>query len=255
MTATQKRISLRTEADAFAYLASKGKNYQWVEAIDCPAMGWTIDGLGGVDGWYVKARQVREGGSYALITTCTRCGGGGQYGNLGVCWGCGGDGGRRWFRSTTLAKNLRKKELAELARIRKAEKKVQNQLEGQRIWCDKNTEFGRVTFAEKAELELEQKREKHSHLNHVGDLKVRQEFEAMSFVKMGERAYGEYSEKRIFTFSTVEGYLVYFYGNKDLAESHDLEATVSFKATPVDHSEWQGLRQTRINRVANFKNS
>lgn len=154
-----------------------------------------------------------------------------------------------------MAKNVRKKELAELARIRKAEKKIQNQLEGQRIWCDKNTEWGRVTFEEKRELELEQKRAINSHLNHVGELKVRQEFEAMSFVKVGERSYGEYGEKRIFTFSTEEGNLVYFYGDKNLAELHDLDATVSFKATPVDHSEWQGKRQTRINRVASFKNS
>tara|TARA_R110002020_G_scaffold41325_5_gene121986 strand:+ start:8155 stop:8850 length:696 start_codon:yes stop_codon:yes gene_type:complete len=231
MTTPTKRISLRTESDALAYLDSKGKTYNW------------------------EARECNGGGKFTKVFTCKRCGGHGQYGNLGVCWGCNGNGGLRWLSPITMAKNVRKKELAELARIRKAEKKIQNQLEGQRIWCDKNTEWGRVTFEEKRELELEQKRAINSHLNHVGELKVRQEFEAMSFVKVGERSYGEYGEKRIFTFSTEEGNLVYFYGDKNLAELHDLDATVSFKATPVDHSEWQGKRQTRINRVASFKNS
>tara|TARA_R110002012_G_scaffold184273_1_gene350804 strand:+ start:283 stop:1095 length:813 start_codon:yes stop_codon:yes gene_type:complete len=264
-TPKTERVYIRNEEEAKAYLKSKGKNYTWVKASGDEKYGWTVDGLDGVQAsvWstpiYISERPVSKAGSYALAGACDRCGGCGRHSHNGehdICYGCGGDGGRYWISATNLAKTARRKELAQLAKIRKAEKKIQNQLDGQRNWCEANTEFGRVTFDEKAELELEQKREKHSHLSHVGELKARQEWEGMTLVSQSKKFESFYGEGmvRIFTFATAEGNLVIWSSKADALEEFDVDALFCFRATPVKHKEFNGKPQTQVNRLANLKN-
>ena len=258
-TPKTEKVYIRNEEEAKAYLTANGKHHTWVEAIGDDEHGWVVDGLGGVDGWYISEKRVNGSGSYALIAGCTRCGGCGRHSHNGehdICYGCGGDGGRHWVSAIGVAKDLRRKELAQLARIRKAEKKIQNQLDGQRNWCEANTEFGRVTFDEKAELELEQKREKHSHLSHVGELKVRQEWEGMTLVSQSKKFESFYGEGmvRIFTFATAEGNPVIWSSKADALEEFNVDALFCFRATPVKHKEFNGKPQTQVNRLANLKN-
>ena len=266
MTATQKRISLRTEADALAYLDSKNIMRNWIDAYGDAEHGYYINNL---DGMPCLPETKVEAGLYT-ITSCGSCGGTGEYkGHSGYhrrgfkyCFSCDGTGDHKFVALKDFAKKIRNQELRQARNVKKATKKQEKMLEGQRNWCEDNTEFGRVTFAEREalvaaekEAALEKQRAENAHLQHVGALKQRQWFEDMVFCKKSEKTYGEYNETRLFTFATEEGHLVYFYGKTNFIESFDLTKRFSFKATPVDHTEWHGICQTRINRLANFKNS
>jgi len=204
------RVTIKTEGQALAYL-------------------WTI-------GHACKLERVPTAPGHDPVTvvvvkkSCRRCGGSGIYSSFhGVCYECKG---RRpsWVEKPTVvvyARKVRTKELAAAKRVAKAaereRQREENALEGQRNWCERNTPYGRVTFAEKRVLEqADRDREQAAQSavsKHVGEVGKRMELELeLTFCKQ----VGQW-ERWLHVFTTPNGERVTYWGGESRLEARDLD--------------------------------
>jgi len=120
----------------------------------------------------------------------------------GACHRCGGRGRGPWRQDGGIWKQR-------LKRQAKAEQKRETRelaaLEGQRDWCEKNTEFGRVTFIEKDKLQREKREAEKAKAADCPEGRMAIEGEVVS-VKWKDSDYGGSLKM---TVKTDDGYLVW----------------------------------------------
>lgn len=239
--ATKTRVTLKTTADALAYLES-------IEQV--PGYPVTPDGQ-----------------SYVIPDECGRCGGSGRidcYGHVegGVCFACGGRRSKGRVRHETIiafAKKARREELAEQRRERKLAEKEEKMLEGQRRWCEEQG-LGRITFAErdaylKAEREA-QLADQAIEAFHVGTVGERRSWDVVvEAVHSWDGAYGvqflyrltDSESGQTLVWKTATGF--YFdtpSGDQRGARKGD---HLRIAATVKAHGDYKGVAQTAITRT------
>lgn len=229
------RITIRTEADARAYLAP-------------------------------QALRI-EGAHVVEDASCGRCGGsgyGGWYPDGGRCYDCGGANTKGRVRRIGLvayARAARRREMARARAVAKAAERREAAVEateaGQRRWNEANG-YGAVTFAERDRARAEAaeavkaaavaERGASTHVGTVGKrLELRGTVEAVRTFEREGWGYGAGIETvYVYTIRVGADALVTFGRNLDLAEGAD----ITFRGTVKDHGEYKDEAQTTLNRVA-----
>ena len=155
--------------------------------------------------------NVNDDNTVTISRACTRCGGSGYGGWVvdgGRCFACHGANTKNHKTNVCVKKyaqskkqSLKKQEKAKQARIERAEAS----LERQRDWCEANTEFGRVTFDEKAALIKEQRDAEKQLADDVPTGRMEVTGEVLK-VDWKENAYGG---RLVMTVKTEGGYLLW----------------------------------------------
>lgn len=152
-----------------------------------------------------------KGDHVELSGACHRCGGRGRgpwRQDGGICYECGGANTKDLIRKVPVKVHAQKLK-QRLKRQAKAEQKRETRelaaLEGQRDWCEKNTEFGRVTFIEKDKLQREKREAEKAKAADCPEGRMAIEGEVVS-VKWKDSDYGGSLKM---TVKTDDGYLVW----------------------------------------------
>lgn len=151
-------------------------------------------------------------GDHVLVSgECHRCDGSGRgpwHRDSGICYECRGAKTKGIVRKVCV-KAYAQKLKQRLKRQAKADAKREARelaiLEGQRDWCEKNTEFGRVTFLEKEKLQREQREAEKANAADCPEGRMVIEGEVVS-VKWKDSDYGGSLKM---TVKTDAGYLVW----------------------------------------------
>lgn len=233
------RKTIRTPADALAYLADVGISLDSLETVE------------------------RDGKTYVCESAaCTKCGGTG-YGpwqpDGGRCYSCGGTDtrGRVVRRSLVrFAQQEKRRRAAQRRREADREARAEAQLERQREWCESNG-HGRITFAE-----LDDRRAAHREAQRRADA------EASDWIgSVGERIEIRATIEAIPTWQTAYGrtycYLlrcgdnrVVWYASSQMVVSQDSGSraaevgdVVALRCTVKAHDVRDDVRQTVVTRA------
>ena len=155
--------------------------------------------------------QTIEGDYVELSGACPRCGGRGRgpwHQDRGICYECHGANTKDRILKVPVKVHAQKLK-QRLKRQAKAEEKREARelaaLERQRDWCEKNTEFGRVTFIEKDKLQREKREAEKAEAADCPEGRMVIEGEVVS-VKWKDSDYGGSLKM---TVKTDHGYLVW----------------------------------------------
>lgn len=265
-----ERVTIRTEADARAYLANCGYGSRGDSGVKDIK---SLDGVSrGIEHFYVAALRLveRDGVTYVVESAaCTRCGGrgyGGWYPDGGVCYECRGANTSARTKSTSLvswARTARRKEMSDKRRERKLRAKEEADekalLDGQRRWCAENTPYGAVTFAERDALrdaEREAEKATATYLDVPVKKRVTMEL-TLDAVFSWEGHYGTtmlYKWKApcgaTVVWKTSAGSSSHWVKDADVGERPPRKGeTVTAKFTVKEHSEYRDEKQTAVSRL------
>jgi hypothetical protein len=207
-------------------------------------------------------------------SSCPKCGGSGylsgyQHIQGGVCFACGGANTKGFVKRTPVKQYAQAKkaemtrhERQRIANLKANKEREEKKLDGQRNWCEKNG-YGRITFAEKQELERGEQDKKNAERQYVGEIKQTIELDVtLDHVAHFETTYG-YSLRASVTWvwimSDVDGNVLVWKTrtspiyNGVYADIHKGQA-FRIRGTVKKHEEYKNTKQTILTRCKIFCN-
>ena len=197
---------------------------------------------------------INENNTVTVTKYCGRCGGTGRYGWQGVCWACNGRNSRtvtympvkKYAQQEKARYNRNVKKASQ--RQAQAERRREAILEGQRDWCEKNG-YGRITFAEKKQLQKEYRDKMNASKVFIGDLGMKIDLEVTFMYSINfETSYGvmyiykfEDEARNTLIWKTSINF-------RRIDDKINRGSTVRLKGTIKEHNVYKGEKQTVLTR-------